>query len=108
MNDAVEKGTYKWESTFDRSWEEIEEEDGQLKQVEITLQRKRKKRLDSLHVNSTVHRGMLRFTILVLDLTKAVKEIDMSPSRYAVMINVVEVRIKTNRTLSIPRLLTIL
>ena len=92
MDVAVESGTYTWEKTFDKSWEEIEEVNGELKSIGIKVQRKRKSRLDKAHVNAAVHRGMLRFTVIVLDLTKAVTATDLSPSRFSVMIKLVKVK----------------
>lgn len=82
--DDDEKGGrdgYAWESSKVRSWEQIEEdpETGRLKSFEKEEQIARKKsRDDGL---TGVRRGIIRFCVLIVDMSESVRETDLKPSR---------------------------
>lgn len=75
------KLSYAWESSKIRSWEQIEEdpETGRLKSYAREEQIARKRiRDDGL---SGIRRGIIRYCVVILDLSNAVRANDMKPSR---------------------------
>lgn len=72
---------YSWESKKVRSWEQIEEdpETGRLKSFEKANQIARKKRRDD--GLSGVRRGVIRFCVIVFDMSKPLSAVDYKPSR---------------------------
>ncbi|OSX76817.1 hypothetical protein BU14_0175s0010 [Porphyra umbilicalis] len=78
--EAASRG-YAWEARFERSWEQIQEDPrtGRLKSLAAVTQRARKRRRDD-GVRG-VRRGMIRYAVLVVDLSAAMAATDWSPSR---------------------------
>jgi transcription initiation factor TFIIH subunit 2 len=78
---SVAKG-YVWESTGQRSWDQIVEDPttGRLKSFGRQEQIARKRRRDHDAV-AGVRRGIIRFSVLVLDSSYAMSETDLKPSR---------------------------
>lgn len=76
----INKG-YAWETNYVRSWDEIVEDPatGRLKSLERKDQIARKRRRDDGLRN--VRRGIIRYTVLVLDTSEAMNGTDMKPSR---------------------------
>lgn len=75
------KLSYAWESSKIRSWEQIEEdpETGRLKSYVREEQIARKRiRDDGL---SGIRRGIIRYCVVILDMSSAVRANDMKPSR---------------------------
>ncbi|GAB0496389.1 hypothetical protein MMPV_007701 [Pyropia vietnamensis] len=72
---------YAWEARFERSWEQIQEDPrtGRLKSTTAATQRARKARRDD--GLRGVRRGMIRYAVLVVDLSTAMAATDWSPSR---------------------------
>lgn len=72
---------YAWESKKVRSWEQIEEdpETGRLKSFEKAEQIARKKRRDD--GLSGVRRGVIRFCVIVIDMSNPLSAVDYKPSR---------------------------
>lgn len=72
---------YSWESKKVRSWEQIEEdpETGRLKSFEKSEQIARKKRRDD--GLSGVRRGVIRFCVIVIDMSNPLSAVDYKPSR---------------------------
>lgn len=75
------KAGYAWESNNVRSWDQIEEdpETGRLKSFDRDEQIARKRRRDD--GLSGVRRGIIRFCVLVLDLSDTMRATDLKPSR---------------------------
>ncbi|CAG8598266.1 10467_t:CDS:2, partial [Diversispora eburnea] len=72
---------YVWEEEYKRSWDVLQEdEDGSLKRSIDHLQnRLKRKRL--LRDTSTIRRGIIRNMFLIIDLSEAMMEKDLRPSR---------------------------
>lgn len=72
---------YTWETTGVRSWDQIVEdpETGRLKSFQRAEQIAAKRRRDD--AVSGVRRGIIRFTVLVVDSSAALAETDLKPSR---------------------------
>eukprot|EP00762_Andalucia_godoyi_P001097 ANDGO_01990.mRNA.1 General transcription factor IIH subunit 2 len=82
-NDA---STYIWQGEIVRSWQLLEEdESGNLKTVDVREQRRRTDLNDA--AGTLVKRGIIRFLVLVIDLSSSVTEVDFRPSRMAVTLN---------------------
>lgn len=86
LKNGGDKG-YAWESTHIRSWEQIEEDPttGRLKSFDKQEEIARKRRRDD--GISGVRRGIIRFCVLVVDMSETMRETDMKPSRASVVIN---------------------
>lgn len=72
---------YAWESSKIRSWDQIEEdpETGRLKSFQREEQIARKKRRDD--GLSGVRRGIIRFCVLIIDMSETLSATDLKPSR---------------------------
>eukprot|EP00899_Mesostigma_viride_P002539 jgi/Mesvir1/12286/Mv00492-RA.1 len=83
-----------WDRRYEdeRSWEMLEEDvEGRLKMDPSRDYRERSRKLWTMQGTAArVHRGMIRFLYLVVDLSRSVTETDMRPSRLVVMTRSVE------------------
>ncbi|TPX66741.1 hypothetical protein SpCBS45565_g04287 [Spizellomyces sp. 'palustris'] len=72
---------YSWEEEYKRSWDILQEdEQGSLQGVVASIQQQLKRR--RLHRDTaTVQRGIIRHLYLVIDLSRAMAELDLKPSR---------------------------
>ncbi|KAL0956501.1 hypothetical protein HGRIS_002645 [Hohenbuehelia grisea] len=77
---------YTWEANFVRSWETVQEdESGSLQgSVEELLARGRRRRL--LAPASAIRRTIIRHLVLLLDLSSAMMDRDMRPTRFDLML----------------------
>lgn len=82
----ADKG-YAWETTQLRSWDQIEEDPntGRLKSFHKEEQIARKRRRDD--GLRGVRRGIIRFCVLVLDMSEIMRSTDLKPSRAALMVS---------------------
>ncbi|KAI9292465.1 TFIIH basal transcription factor complex, subunit SSL1 [Neoconidiobolus thromboides FSU 785] len=78
-----EKGSkgFSWEETFKRSWEEVQEDEkgslqNLIQNLAIQLKKRRQKRDTAI-----VQRGIIRHMILIVDLSLAMNDKDLRPSR---------------------------
>lgn len=78
---------YAWESNKIRSWEQIEEDPltGRLKSYEKAEQIARKKRRDD--GLSGIRRGVIRFCVIVIDMSEPLRMNDYKPSRAELIID---------------------
>ncbi|ORX51676.1 TFIIH basal transcription factor complex, subunit SSL1 [Hesseltinella vesiculosa] len=79
--DDVGKGGYSWEEEYKRSWDVLQEDaEGRLSSVVAQLQQQRKRRR---HLKDTdvIQRGIIRHVFLVVDLSEAMNDKDLRPSR---------------------------
>ncbi|CAG8746846.1 6970_t:CDS:2, partial [Acaulospora morrowiae] len=77
---ANQQTGYAWEEEYKRSWDVLQEdEDGSLKRTIDQLQIRKRKRL--LRDTSTIRRGIIRHMFLIIDLSEAMMEKDLRPSR---------------------------
>ncbi|KAI8089180.1 Ssl1-like-domain-containing protein [Halteromyces radiatus] len=75
------KGGYAWEEEYKRSWDVLQEDaEGRLSSVVAQLQQQRKRRR-LLKDTDVIQRGIIRHVFLVLDLSEAMNEKDLRPSR---------------------------
>ncbi|EFA86276.1 TFIIH subunit [Heterostelium album PN500] len=83
---------YKWESQFERTWDDIEEDESGLRPSlqEERIMRTRRQRIDA----QRVRRGMQRHICLIVDLSKTLASQDMKPSRHQCLLNSSESFIK--------------
>eukprot|EP00775_Hariotina_reticulata_P000598 gene598-885_t len=71
----------------DHSWESLQEDErGFLRPLDATAElRARRQRALSAAQSARIRKGMIRYVLLVLDLSRAASASDMRPSRLAVM-----------------------
>ncbi|GBF89199.1 general transcription factor IIH subunit 2 [Raphidocelis subcapitata] len=71
----------------DHSWERLQEDaQGRLRPVDPTAElRARRQRITSAARSARVRKGMIRYVLLVIDLSKAAAVMDMRPSRLSIM-----------------------
>lgn len=81
--------SYRWETEYERTWETIQEDDsGTLKAVvEDGGERTRRRRTDA---QQRIRMGMMRHLFLVVDLSSAMEQKDLRPSRLGCTLKVVE------------------
>ncbi|PRP79298.1 TFIIH subunit [Planoprotostelium fungivorum] len=84
-DEKEERRSYNWEKGIDKTWENIGEDDSDLRAQE----RKRKKRSTQKAIQN-VRKGMTRYVFVVLDLSKSILDKDMKPSRLTVAVKTVE------------------
>ncbi|QRW08258.1 suppressor of stem-loop protein 1 [Ceratobasidium sp. AG-Ba] len=73
---------YAWEANYTRSWDQVQEDEGGslLHSVEDLIARNRRKRL--LGPGSAVRRAIIRHLVLLIDLSAAMMDRDLRPSRF--------------------------
>ncbi|GJQ08448.1 hypothetical protein GpartN1_g239.t1 [Galdieria partita] len=71
---------YSWEQDIVRSWETLQEDEtGKIKDLSsLEISRVKRKRKNT---QQNVRRGLIRFLVLILDLSREAKESDLKPSR---------------------------
>jgi transcription initiation factor TFIIH subunit 2 len=80
-NEDAQQGGYSWEEEYKRSWDVLQEDaEGRLSSVVAHLQQQMKRRR-LLRDTATVQRGIIRHLFLVIDLSEAMNEKDLRPSR---------------------------
>ncbi|KAJ3035474.1 hypothetical protein HDV00_003723 [Rhizophlyctis rosea] len=81
---------YAWEEEYKRSWDVLQEdEQGSLQGVVASLQQQMKRR--RLHRDAaTVQRGIIRHVYLGIDMSTAMVELDLKPSRLECSLNLAE------------------
>ncbi|KAL3861882.1 hypothetical protein ACJMK2_007896 [Sinanodonta woodiana] len=80
MAEDDEKG-YRWETEYEKSWEELTEDAAGLLQAsvdEIALKAKRRKLLDKL---GNIRLGMMRHLYIIIDMSAAMEDQDLKPTR---------------------------
>ncbi|GAQ91083.1 putative von Willebrand factor type A [Klebsormidium nitens] len=86
-----------WEREYadERSWEMLQEDDaGLLRALDVTAQQRERRRRHLAAPAARIRRGMIRYLVLVVDLSRAAAEVDFHPSRMAVVAALVEVFIR--------------
>lgn len=81
---------YRWETGYEKTWEAIREDDDGLieSSVEDIVQRARRRRL--LEKKDNVRLGMMRHLYLVIDMSEAMLDQDLKPSRQIFTLKIVE------------------
>lgn len=83
-------GGYTWEAGNKHSWKDLEEGGDQLQKIDSgEAPRKKPKRKHAVVEQACVQRGMIRYVILVVDCSAAMKEVDFKPSRFAAAVELV-------------------
>ncbi|EDV24152.1 uncharacterized protein TRIADDRAFT_57351 [Trichoplax adhaerens] len=86
--DDVESG-YRWESSFERTWEVlVEDEQGSLKSTVDELQRARKRRVADRKAN--VRLGLMRHMYIIVDMSSAISIIDLKPNRLVATVKLLD------------------
>eukprot|EP01135_Chromosphaera_perkinsii_P002254 Nk52_evm40s221 gene=Nk52_evmTU40s221 len=83
-NLADGKTGYNWEGDIERTWDALQEdESGSLKTsvYELKEQYAKKRRLQNL-ASSNIRRGMMRHMYIVLDMSDAMEDADLRPTRF--------------------------
>lgn len=80
-------GGYSWEDEYHRSWDVVQEDEGGSLAGVVAgiVEESKKKRV--LKDTTPVQRGIIRNLILVLDLSSAMNEKDLRPTRYQLMVS---------------------
>ncbi|RKO93064.1 Ssl1-like-domain-containing protein [Blyttiomyces helicus] len=74
-------GGYTWEEEYKRSWDVLQEDDsGSLLTVVQSFAHQKRRRLHQRDA-STIQRGIIRHVYLIIDLSRAMAELDLKPSR---------------------------
>eukprot|EP00501_MAST-03F_sp_TOSAG23-6_P000522 GSMAST32.ASY1.ANO1.536.1 assembled CDS len=89
LGGSTKASSYSWEQAEEASWRKLnhDDDDENLHMPEAEYQRAQKQRQQP--AKPSVHRGMIRYVVLVIDLSKAMKDNDMKPSRIEVALAVV-------------------
>ncbi|KAI9105872.1 Ssl1-like-domain-containing protein [Phlyctochytrium arcticum] len=73
---------YSWEEEYKRSWDILQEdEQGSLNSVVANIQQQLKRRRLNQGDAATIQRGIIRHVFLVIDMSRAMGELDLKPSR---------------------------
>ncbi|KAI9315170.1 Ssl1-like-domain-containing protein [Dichotomocladium elegans] len=81
------KAGYAWEEEYKRSWDVLQEdEEGRLSSVVAQLQHQRKRRR-LLKDTAVIQRGIIRHLFIIIDLSEAMNEKDLRPSRVELSIS---------------------
>lgn len=83
-----EKG-YRWETEYEKTWEAIRETEGGLLQPTIEELVRKAKRGHALKRHS-LRLGIMRHLYVVIDLSEAMLDLDLKPSRFTVTIKIIE------------------
>ncbi|XP_069122412.1 general transcription factor IIH subunit 2-like isoform X1 [Argopecten irradians] len=89
MAEEDEKG-YRWETEYEKTWEVIEEDDDgtiQSSVDDIVHKAKRRRLLEKL---GNIRLGMMRHLFLVIDMSEAMKDQDLKPTRLASTLKLLE------------------
>eukprot|EP00871_Galdieria_phlegrea_P000065 jgi/Galph1/1059/GphlegSOOS_G5764.1 len=79
-DEQYESTPYSWELEIDRSWEALEEdESGRIKDIDH-IERVPKRQRQRI-TEQNVRRGLIRYVVLMIDLSVAAKETDLKPCR---------------------------
>ncbi|KAG1048199.1 hypothetical protein G6F43_009392 [Rhizopus delemar] len=79
--DDTNTGGYAWEEEYKRSWDVLQEDaEGNLSSVVSQLQQQRKRRR-LLKDTDVIQRGIIRHVFIIIDLSEAMNEKDLRPSR---------------------------
>ncbi|KAF5322276.1 hypothetical protein D9619_001869 [Psilocybe cf. subviscida] len=83
---VMDTQAYTWEASFTRSWDTVQEDEaGSLQtSVEDLMARGRRRRL--LAPASAIRRTIIRHLVLILDLSSAMMDRDMRPTRFDLML----------------------
>ncbi|KAJ1990120.1 hypothetical protein H4R33_001838 [Dimargaris cristalligena] len=83
-------GGYAWEEEYKRSWDGIrEDEGGSLTSMVANLQQQKKRRR-RLRDTASVQRGIIRHVIIILDMSSAMLDKDLRPSRLELVLSNLE------------------
>lgn len=90
-NLTTDNGAYRWEDEYHRSWDVVQEDSGGSLATSVAELADETKRRRALQKNAVpVHRGIIRNLVLVIDLTQAMNDTDMRPTRFANAIQVAQ------------------
>ncbi|OWY90854.1 hypothetical protein PHMEG_00040825, partial [Phytophthora megakarya] len=83
---------YAWEGALERSWDVIEEDDsGNLKIDQAVSKQQRQRRLE---IARNVRKGLIRYTYVVMDLSRGMATKDWKPHRLACVSDVLQQFVK--------------
>ncbi|KAJ3364720.1 hypothetical protein GGF31_008931 [Allomyces arbusculus] len=82
-----ENGGYAWEEEYKRSWDVLQEDENGLISTTVTQLSNQLKRKRLLRDTRTLHRGLVRHLILVVDLSESMAEKDLKPSRHDLVLS---------------------
>lgn len=85
-----EEGGYRWLNQYERTWEVIQEDaEGSLQTVvdEISHRTKRRRLMGR---SSNIRLGMMRHLFVIVDMSRAMEEADLKPSRLASSVKLLE------------------
>ena len=87
ISQKARTGGYSWEDEYHRSWDVVQEDEGGSLAGVVAgiVEESKKKRV--LKDTTPVQRGIIRNLILVLDLSSAMNEKDLRPTRYQLMVS---------------------
>ncbi|KAI9029717.1 Ssl1-like-domain-containing protein [Phycomyces nitens] len=81
------KAGYSWEEEYKRSWDVLQEDsEGRLSSAVAHLQQQRKRRR-LLKDTAIIQRGIIRHLFIIIDLSEAMNEKDLRPSRVELTLN---------------------
>ncbi|XP_064642235.1 general transcription factor IIH subunit 2-like [Lineus longissimus] len=90
MEDTEPEKGYTWETEYEKTWEALkEDDDGSLQaSVDEIIQRAKRKRLEERKGN--VRLGMMRHFFLVVDMSNAMMDQDLKPTRFICSLKLLE------------------
>ncbi|XP_047495415.1 general transcription factor IIH subunit 2-like [Penaeus chinensis] len=81
MNDDDDPKEYRWQSGYEKTWEAIQEDDSGRLEPSVTDMIRRAKRRKLLDREASVRLGIMRHVFIILDLSQAMAEQDLKPTR---------------------------
>lgn len=83
MGDEGEDREYRWETGYEKTWEEIREDEGGLIAGSINdIIQKAKRKRQEMKKTSSNRLGMMRHLYIILDCSEAMSIPDLKPSRF--------------------------
>lgn len=83
-------GAYRWEDEYHRSWDVVQEDSGGSLATAVAGMVDDSKRRRLAANTTPIHRGIIRNLVLVLDMTLAMDDTDMRPTRFAHMLAIAQ------------------
>ncbi|KAK4307158.1 hypothetical protein Pmani_021064 [Petrolisthes manimaculis] len=85
---------YRWESGYEKTWEALQEDESGRLEPSVTEMIQRAKRRKLLEREASVRLGIMRHVYLILDLSQAMNEQDLKPTRHICTLKILDDFIK--------------
>ncbi|KAK8749418.1 hypothetical protein OTU49_015348 [Cherax quadricarinatus] len=94
MHEEEDPKEYRWESGYEKTWEAIQEDESGRLEPSVTEMIQRAKRRRLLDREASVRLGIMRHVYIILDVSQAMTEQDLKPTRQSCTLKILEDFIK--------------